>query len=363
MSGEIPELGRFAEPSLYILLSLSDGPKHGYAIMTDVEAISGSPLGPGTLYAALARLEARGLIEALAAAGSAATLPTHGRRGDDAARPARADARVRPDRAGAARGGTGMTSLMRLYPRDWRERYEDEFLSLLAERPPDVRDRLDIVRGAIDARVRPQVRRGAGDPIHGWHSRASVPSRVLGVTRRARCRPLASAPVVVFAERAGRRRRIRVLPGWCGRPPVRVVAVRPARRRADPGRTEAAARLRRRRARCAAAAVVRRVVGHDAVGLPPAVRHPRSATRPGWSRATYRRSRHARRHAHHRRARDHVDASRRAACWGSAPRSIRTLLRPTSLFWIAMSSLWLAVGHALIVGDRSAVAVRSVEAD
>jgi DNA-binding PadR family transcriptional regulator len=62
----MPELGRFAEPSLYILLSLSDGPKHGYAIMTDVEAISGSPLGPGTLYAALARLEGRGLIEALA---------------------------------------------------------------------------------------------------------------------------------------------------------------------------------------------------------------------------------------------------------------------------------------------------------
>jgi DNA-binding PadR family transcriptional regulator len=61
----IPDLGRFAEPSLYILLSLSDGPKHGYAIMTDVEAVSGSPLGPGTLYAALARLEARGLIEAL----------------------------------------------------------------------------------------------------------------------------------------------------------------------------------------------------------------------------------------------------------------------------------------------------------
>jgi DNA-binding PadR family transcriptional regulator len=62
---EIPELGRFAEPSLYILLSLSEGPKHGYAIMTDVEEISRSRLGPGTLYAALARLEQRGLIEAL----------------------------------------------------------------------------------------------------------------------------------------------------------------------------------------------------------------------------------------------------------------------------------------------------------
>jgi DNA-binding PadR family transcriptional regulator len=60
------DLGRFAEPSLYILVSLSDGPRHGYAIMTDVEAMSGVPLGPGTLYGALTRLERRGLIEALA---------------------------------------------------------------------------------------------------------------------------------------------------------------------------------------------------------------------------------------------------------------------------------------------------------
>jgi DNA-binding PadR family transcriptional regulator len=59
------ELGRFAEPSLLILVSLSDGPKHGYAIMTDVDEGTGRPLGPGTLYAALARLEERGLIEAL----------------------------------------------------------------------------------------------------------------------------------------------------------------------------------------------------------------------------------------------------------------------------------------------------------
>jgi len=65
MPADTGELGRFAEPSLHILVSLSDGPKHGYAIMTDVEAITGSPLGPGTLYGALARLERRGLIEAL----------------------------------------------------------------------------------------------------------------------------------------------------------------------------------------------------------------------------------------------------------------------------------------------------------
>src|SRR6185295_3492911 len=65
MSQGLTDLGRFAEPSLYILVSLSDGPKHGYAIMTDVETLSGVPLGPGTLYGALARLESRGLIEAL----------------------------------------------------------------------------------------------------------------------------------------------------------------------------------------------------------------------------------------------------------------------------------------------------------
>src|SRR6478609_3759451 len=65
MPADTSELGRFAEPSLNILVSLGDGPKHGYAIMTDVEAITGSPMGPGTLYGALARLERRGLIEAL----------------------------------------------------------------------------------------------------------------------------------------------------------------------------------------------------------------------------------------------------------------------------------------------------------
>jgi DNA-binding PadR family transcriptional regulator len=63
---DLPEFGRFAEPALLILVSLSEGPKHGYAIMTDVEAGTGRPMGPGTLYAALARLEGRGLIEPLA---------------------------------------------------------------------------------------------------------------------------------------------------------------------------------------------------------------------------------------------------------------------------------------------------------
>jgi DNA-binding PadR family transcriptional regulator len=65
MEAKLPELGRFAEPALLILVSLGGGPRHGYAIMLDVEAATGRPIGPGTLYAALARLEERGLIEAL----------------------------------------------------------------------------------------------------------------------------------------------------------------------------------------------------------------------------------------------------------------------------------------------------------
>jgi DNA-binding PadR family transcriptional regulator len=66
MSMNTPRFGRFAEPSLLILVSLSDGPKHGYAIMQDVERGTGRPMGAGTLYAALARLEEEGLVEPLA---------------------------------------------------------------------------------------------------------------------------------------------------------------------------------------------------------------------------------------------------------------------------------------------------------
>jgi DNA-binding PadR family transcriptional regulator len=62
-----PSLGRFEEPAVLILTSLLDGPRHGYAIIKDVGDVAGVVLGPGTLYAALARLEALGLVEALPA--------------------------------------------------------------------------------------------------------------------------------------------------------------------------------------------------------------------------------------------------------------------------------------------------------
>ena len=56
-----------SDPSLLILASLANGPKHGYAMMEDIFQFCGTRLEPGTLYAALARLERRGWIEALEA--------------------------------------------------------------------------------------------------------------------------------------------------------------------------------------------------------------------------------------------------------------------------------------------------------
>src|SRR5580692_1674876 len=63
--GKFDDLGRFADPSVLILTSLSEGPKHGYAIMTDVAEFSGVGMEPGTLYGALSRLEKRGWIRPL----------------------------------------------------------------------------------------------------------------------------------------------------------------------------------------------------------------------------------------------------------------------------------------------------------
>jgi DNA-binding PadR family transcriptional regulator len=52
------------ETTFYVLLSLAPGPKHGYAIMKDVEALSDGRVGlsTGTLYGALKRLLDQGWI-------------------------------------------------------------------------------------------------------------------------------------------------------------------------------------------------------------------------------------------------------------------------------------------------------------
>jgi DNA-binding PadR family transcriptional regulator len=58
--------GKVSAEALLILVSLAEGPKHGYAIQQDIEEVSGRRLGPGSLYGAIARLETASYIESLA---------------------------------------------------------------------------------------------------------------------------------------------------------------------------------------------------------------------------------------------------------------------------------------------------------
>ncbi|WP_051830277.1 MULTISPECIES: PadR family transcriptional regulator [Streptomyces] len=56
------------EPTLLLLTALADAPRHGYALIQEVAAISGGrvTMRTGTLYGALDRLLGQGLIEVAA---------------------------------------------------------------------------------------------------------------------------------------------------------------------------------------------------------------------------------------------------------------------------------------------------------
>jgi DNA-binding PadR family transcriptional regulator len=65
----MPSPADIHDPGLLILISLAEGPKHGHAMMRDVEAFAGIRMGPGTLYGALTRLDEEGLVEPMATDG------------------------------------------------------------------------------------------------------------------------------------------------------------------------------------------------------------------------------------------------------------------------------------------------------
>ena len=68
MATEIEEQLPLTEVTFFILLSLANEKKHGYAIMKDVVGLSEErlSLGTGTLYGALSRLLDQGWIECTA---------------------------------------------------------------------------------------------------------------------------------------------------------------------------------------------------------------------------------------------------------------------------------------------------------
>ncbi|HKW25989.1 MAG TPA: helix-turn-helix transcriptional regulator [Terriglobales bacterium] len=59
------EASALSEPVLLVLLSLAEQPRHGYAILKDIESMSRGRvlLSTGTLYGALQRLLGEGWIE------------------------------------------------------------------------------------------------------------------------------------------------------------------------------------------------------------------------------------------------------------------------------------------------------------
>jgi DNA-binding PadR family transcriptional regulator len=70
-SPEAPVPSPLTPVVFHILLALSDGPLHGYAIMRAVdEAAEGAVnIGPGTIYGSLQRMEEAGLVRELAPEG------------------------------------------------------------------------------------------------------------------------------------------------------------------------------------------------------------------------------------------------------------------------------------------------------
>jgi DNA-binding PadR family transcriptional regulator len=59
-----PKAGPASDPEILILASLAESPKHGYAILSDIEVFAGHKLGAGTLYTAITRLVEKGWIAA-----------------------------------------------------------------------------------------------------------------------------------------------------------------------------------------------------------------------------------------------------------------------------------------------------------
>ena len=77
--------------------------------------------------------------------------------------------------------------LIRCYPAAWRERYEDEFASILDERPLGPFDVADVLLGALDARLRLRDRRAGVTQRKGFRMTLRIGgiAAILGATSLA----------------------------------------------------------------------------------------------------------------------------------------------------------------------------------
>ena len=81
-------------------------------------------------------------------------------------RPRHPGAHERDKASGAGGGGASSrraglrAAIVACYPRDWRERYGEELTELLAREQHSPRVAFDLLRGALDAHLHPQVGQG-----------------------------------------------------------------------------------------------------------------------------------------------------------------------------------------------------------
>ena len=134
LADSLADLGRFSEPALLILISLADGPKHGYAMTVDIAALSGQKLGLVSCMApshdskrasgsnrcrpTIAGVRIASLPRAIACSNIASTVSARWR----ASAPLgwRMPRRMTPKRVARA--------FVRLYPRAWRADTRPNFL-------------------------------------------------------------------------------------------------------------------------------------------------------------------------------------------------------------------------------------------
>ena len=166
-----PALGRFSEPALLMLSCLQSSAKDGQAIREELKQVHNLWLEPGTLWGTLFRLEDRGWIEPLQPQerGCAYRLTAEGTKVLDHAstffqerivisdleeqQGQQTRARLPPFlRKSSVTLGRG---LLRLYPRPWYRRYAAEVGSVLEQQPITFLTLLDLLRGALDARLHP----------------------------------------------------------------------------------------------------------------------------------------------------------------------------------------------------------------
>ncbi|GHO81877.1 hypothetical protein KSD_96480 [Ktedonobacter sp. SOSP1-85] len=155
----------YAQLASRILTCLEDTPRHTLDLLAKLEQATIALPEPGTLYRVLASLEHQGWIEPL-------TPENHLRpyaltpAGEDTLRRFRRSANTHDERIDACshdhrRKETHMRlnrTLLRLYPRAWRERYEEEMLAVLEQHTITPATIFDLLLGAIDARLDPHYR-------------------------------------------------------------------------------------------------------------------------------------------------------------------------------------------------------------